>query len=148
VRKSEDSHRLGPSKPSTIYYTERLTFFVKTFEYENISLAVIESMACGTPAVAPNATTFPEIRCNKTTLYEHENTLNLANKLLMLLTDYNLYGTVKDCQLERVRKSYTGRLSLRFVASIKTSGKIIAIEPNPEAIRLLLLNLRLNNAAR
>ena len=44
--------------------------------------------------------------------------------------------------------AYTGRLTLGLDASIKPSGKIIAIEPNPEAFRLLLLNLRLNNAAR
>jgi FkbM family methyltransferase len=44
--------------------------------------------------------------------------------------------------------AYTGRLTLRLAASIKPSGKIIAIEPNPEAFRLLLLNLRLNNAAK
>jgi glycosyltransferase involved in cell wall biosynthesis len=70
-------------------------------------------MACGTPAVAPNATTFPEILCDKTTLYEPENPLDLANRLSMLLTDYNLYRTVRDCQLERVRKLFDIKIAAR-----------------------------------
>jgi glycosyltransferase involved in cell wall biosynthesis len=87
--------------------------FVRTSKYENFGLGVIESMACGTPLVAPNAATFPEILCDKTTLYEPENPLDLANRLLMLLTDYNLYRTVRDRQLEKVRKLFDIKIVAR-----------------------------------
>jgi glycosyltransferase involved in cell wall biosynthesis len=87
--------------------------FVRTSKYENFGLGVIESMACGTPAVAPNATTFPEILCDKMTLYEPENPSDLANRLLMLLMDYNLYRTVRDRQLEKVRKLFDIKIVAR-----------------------------------
>jgi glycosyltransferase involved in cell wall biosynthesis len=60
-------------------------------------------MACGTPVVAPNAITFPEIIGDATTLYKPEDHLDLANKIVTLITDRGLYKSVVEHQLSRVR---------------------------------------------
>jgi len=76
---------------------------VKTSKYENFGLGVAESMACGTPVVAPNAITFPEVIGDATTLYKPGDHLDLANKIVTLITDRGLYKSVVERQLSRVR---------------------------------------------
>lgn len=75
-------------------------------KYEKFGLGVIEAMACGIPTVAPNATTFPEIINNEITLYKPEDPLDLTDKVIALLKDRNLYESIMEYQLIRVRNYF------------------------------------------
>jgi len=63
-------------------------------------------MACGTPVVAPNATTFPETIGGATTLYRSGDPVDLAKKVITLLTDRNFYNSVIEYQLTRTRRYF------------------------------------------
>lgn len=80
--------------------------FVRTSKYENFGLGTVESMACRTPVIATNAVTFPEIVGDKVTLYKPEDSLDLADKVIALLTDHNLYKSVLEYQSLRVHELF------------------------------------------
>jgi len=80
--------------------------FVRTSRHENFGLGAIEAMACGTPVVAPNTATLPEILGDATTLYIPGDPISLAEKIITLLTDRNFYDTVRSYQLARVQKTF------------------------------------------
>jgi len=80
--------------------------FIRTSKHENFGLGAIEAMACGTPVVAPNATTFPEVIGDVTTLYRPGDPVDLAKKVITLLTDRNLYNSITEYQLTRARRYF------------------------------------------
>jgi glycosyltransferase involved in cell wall biosynthesis len=71
--------------------------FVRTSKHESFGLGAVEAMACGVPLVAPNATTFPEIVGDNLTLYKPGDPMDLAGKVAMLLSDYNLTTSIGQC---------------------------------------------------
>jgi len=80
--------------------------FVRTSKYENFGLGVIEAMACGVPVIAPKATTFPEVIGYELLLYKPENPSNLAEKVITILNNADLYNSVKEYLLTRVREHF------------------------------------------
>lgn len=80
--------------------------FVRTSKYENFGLGVIEAMACGIPTVAPNVATFPEIIGNEIPLYKSDDPIDLANKIMHLVMDKDLYDSVREYQLARAQDQF------------------------------------------
>ena len=80
--------------------------FVRTSKHENFGLGAIESMACATPVVAPNHATFPEILGRDDTLFNPGSPQDLAEKVIKLLTDEQLYEHVVSYQLARAHSLF------------------------------------------
>jgi glycosyltransferase involved in cell wall biosynthesis len=58
--------------------------------YEGFGFPILESMACGTPVIASNTTSIPEISGNCALLIDPLNTEEIANSLLQLSEDTEL----------------------------------------------------------
>jgi glycosyltransferase involved in cell wall biosynthesis len=67
---------------------------------------VIEAMACGIPTVTPNVATFPEIIGDEITLYKSDDPIDLANKIMHLIVDKDLYDSVREYQLARAQDQF------------------------------------------
>jgi glycosyltransferase involved in cell wall biosynthesis len=81
--------------------------FVRTSKYESFGIGAIKAMACGIPTVAPNATTFPEIIGDEITLHKSDDPIDLANKIMHLIMNKNLYDSVRDYQLMRAQDRFS-----------------------------------------
>jgi glycosyltransferase involved in cell wall biosynthesis len=64
--------------------------FVYPSLYEGFGLPPLEAMACGTPVVASNRASIPEVVGDAAILVNPENDQEIASAMLRLLTDYNL----------------------------------------------------------
>ncbi len=75
-------------------------------KYEKFGLRTIETIACGIPTVAPNVVIFPEIIGNEITLYKSDDPIDLANKIMRLIVDKDLYDSVRGYQLARAQDQF------------------------------------------
>ncbi len=55
--------------------------------YEGFGMPIIEAMACGTPVIASDNSSLPEVAGNAGLLFESDNALDLADKLEFALTN-------------------------------------------------------------
>ncbi len=92
---------------------ERLPFLyraadalVSTSVYENFGLKFVEAMACGTPVVAANTCTGPEVLGEAGTFYAPRDSSDLAEKLIELLSDRELREKLSCTGKERVDKHF------------------------------------------
>jgi glycosyltransferase involved in cell wall biosynthesis len=64
-------------------------------------------MACGTPVVAANTTSLPEVLENAAVLVDPLDTEELSQKISNVLTDSNLSKKLIQCGLERSKNFST-----------------------------------------
>jgi len=81
--------------------------FVRTQRLETFGLAFIEAMACGTPVIASDAATAREVIGDSGLLYREGDPEDLANKILQLLRDRELWEELSHKARNRVLKHFT-----------------------------------------
>jgi glycosyltransferase involved in cell wall biosynthesis len=70
---------------------------------EGFGLPVLEAMACGTPVVTTGVCSLPEVAGDAALMVDPYDTVNLADAMYRVLTDYGLVKDLRRRGLERVR---------------------------------------------
>jgi glycosyltransferase involved in cell wall biosynthesis len=88
-----------------LYYAAEIFAFPSL--YEGFGIPPIEAMACGTPVVAANTTSLPEVLENAAVLVDPLDTQKLSQEISNVLTDSNLSKKLIQRGLERSKKFST-----------------------------------------
>lgn len=91
------------SNKDLITFYSAADIFVFPSLYEGFGLPILEAMACGTPVVASNAASLPEVAGEAGLLVDPNAPECLAETVARLLTDQELSRTLRQRGLERVR---------------------------------------------
>lgn len=84
-------------------YTLALVFAFPSW-YEGFGLPVLEAMACGTPVVAANNSSFPEVVGNAGLMVEAGDTDALSHALLQMLTEAQLRRHMVTAGIQQARR--------------------------------------------
>jgi glycosyltransferase involved in cell wall biosynthesis len=85
--------------------------------YEGFGLTVLEAMACGTPVVASNVTSLPEVAGDAALLVDPQDTKAIAQQIVQLWQDVRLQETLINRGLARV-KGFTWEKTAEKIADI------------------------------
>jgi len=94
----------------------RATCFVFPSLGEGFGLPVLEAMACGTPVVTTGVCSLPEVAGDAALMVDPFDTVNLADAMYRVLTDYGLVKDLRRRGLERVR-TFTWRRSAEAMSA-------------------------------
>jgi glycosyltransferase involved in cell wall biosynthesis len=78
--------------------------FVFVSRYEGFGLPPLEAMACGTPVVASNVSSLPEVVGDSAVQVNPENVFEIARGIKEVLLDEELRATLIRCGLEHARR--------------------------------------------
>jgi glycosyltransferase involved in cell wall biosynthesis len=78
--------------------------FVYVTLWEGFGLPLLEAMACGTPVIASNVTSIPEIAGDAALLVDPYQVDQIAEAMIKIHTDGELRGTLVKAGFERCRK--------------------------------------------
>jgi glycosyltransferase involved in cell wall biosynthesis len=68
---------------------------------EGFGLPPLEAMACGTPVLAANNSSMPEILGDSALLFDAEDDTKLSNLILYVISDEKIQKSLKDAGLKR-----------------------------------------------
>ncbi|HLI85892.1 MAG TPA: glycosyltransferase family 1 protein [Bryobacteraceae bacterium] len=85
-------------------FYEAAAAFVFVSRYEGFGLPPLEAMACGTPVVASNVSSLPEVVGEAAVLVNPENVFEIARGIREILLDDELRDRLIRCGRERVRR--------------------------------------------
>jgi len=105
-----------------VYHYRCADVFVHTSLDEAFGLTLVEAMACGTPVVAANTATAPEILGNAGILFTPHDQHDLAEKVVKVLIDEKLKGRLSQAGIERIEKcGFTWKDAAKKYASLYSS---------------------------
>ncbi len=91
-----------PDEELIIFYN-LARLFVFPSRYEGFGLPVLESMACGTPAIAGNNSSLPEILGLDDAMFDADKPAAIAQKITQALTDPQFYQILHEHGLRQAR---------------------------------------------
>ena len=94
----------------------RASLFVHPSLYEGFGLPVLEAMACGTPVVASNSTSIPEVAGDAAVLVDPTDVPAIAQAMRRVLTDTELRSSLRARGFERARQFTWKRAAERTAA--------------------------------
>lgn len=86
------------------YFYRGASVFVYPSFYEGFGLPPLESMACGTPTIAANTSSIPEVVGKSALLFNPHDTIDLAEQMFQILSDEELARTLGLRGLARAKK--------------------------------------------
>lgn len=104
------------------------SLFVYPSLYEGFGLPPLESMSCGTPVLASNVTSIPEVVLNSDLLFNPYNNAEFETKLINFINNINLKDQYSKEALEIASKfswKKTSELTLKAYEEIYKMGKKI-----------------------
>ena len=72
--------------------------------YEGFGMPVLEAMACGTPVIAANNSSLPEVTGDAGRLFDPEDSQALAEHMVTVLDDPEIAATMRDRGLKQAKK--------------------------------------------
>jgi len=98
-------HYLGHISDKELAKTYNLaSIFVYPSFYEGFGIPPLEAMACGTPVIASNRSSIPEV-CGDAILYvDPDDTSDITNKIKTLIADENLQKVLVDKGLKKAKE--------------------------------------------
>jgi glycosyltransferase involved in cell wall biosynthesis len=93
--------------------------FVFPSLYEGFGLPLLEAMACGTPVIAGNNSSIPEIAGNAAILIEAQDARVLACAMTRVLTDEAIYAALKRKGLEQAAGFSWGKCAHQTLAAYR-----------------------------
>ena len=89
-----------PNEDLVVLYNEA-SLFVFPSLYEGFGLPVLEAMACGTPVIAANTSSIPEVAGDAALLVDARDTKGISNAMAQVLTDEKLASEMVEKGLRR-----------------------------------------------
>ncbi|HEY5153047.1 MAG TPA: glycosyltransferase family 1 protein [Candidatus Saccharimonadales bacterium] len=80
------------------------TILVHPALYEGFGISLLQAMSCGTPVIAADNSSLPEVVGNAALLVDAENEQDISDKMKTLLEDKQLRGQLADKGTERARQ--------------------------------------------
>ena len=99
------------------YFYEAATAFVFVSRYEGFGLPPLEAMACGTPVVASNVSSLPEVLGDAAVQVNPANVFEIARGITEVLLDESLRSALVRCGHERASR-FSWERSAREVLAI------------------------------
>lgn len=90
--------------------------------YEGFGLPVLEAMACGTPVVASNVSSLPEVAGDAALLVDPHDTDALAEALARSLTDEDLHAELRRRGLQRAQQFTWHRAAQQTLAVLENAA--------------------------
>lgn len=92
-----------PGEDIPAIYSRASLFLFPSF-YEGFGLPILEAMACGTPVIASNCTSIPEVAENAAVLVNPYSSEELANAIINVYEDINLQKVLINRGFEQIKK--------------------------------------------
>lgn len=100
--------------------------------HEGFGVPLVEAMACGTPVVVSNATAHPWVLGEAGLLCEPGDARDLADKLIAVLTDDALHGTLVNRGLARAQDFAPDRYDAEWARIISRAVVHLPRQPYPD----------------
>jgi glycosyltransferase involved in cell wall biosynthesis len=71
--------------------------------YEGFGLPILEAMSCGTPILASNTSSIPEIVNRKDLLFDPKDTKSICDKIMWMLSDKDIQSSISKWGVERAK---------------------------------------------
>jgi len=99
--------------------------FVFVSRYEGFGLPPLEAMACGTPVVASNVSSLPEVVGDSAVQVNPENVFEIARGIKEVLLDEELRATLVRCGLEHARRFSWERTAREVLAIYREASPAV-----------------------
>jgi glycosyltransferase involved in cell wall biosynthesis len=90
--------------------------FVFPSLYEGFGMPVLEAIACGTPVIAANTSSIPEVAGSAARLFAPQDVDSLAEHIQTVLDNSSLANSMRECGLEQAQHFSWPHSGRRMVA--------------------------------